>query len=322
MRTFALFLLSGLALSAAPDCNQSYRWSNRPTDQADGISTFTTNGGTAVPAPAINNKATGCTAWIMIVDVEGFSADSIVLQSAPNAGPSAAGTFITFAGSTTSGSNPTTTTASSTYLATGYYPWLRVNVTTVTGAPGSINVQLFGWRSQAFLTASTGSGGVADGTTICGTSTFSICANGVGFSQLATTTLQTVTVAVSSAQWLGSHATPVQLLAAQGAGTLIYVDSVVLNLIYGGTQYTGGTNTTIGIGTSGSATSWAGIAITSTNVDGTTANTAFSDVGMLYSSATSGLLNTGVFLTSSVAYLTGNSTFSIILFYRVISGLS
>ena len=151
----SLALLAASVASAAPDCNWSGRWSNRPTDQADNIITYKTNGSTPVPGLAVNNTATGCSAWIMIVDVEGFSAFSVELDTAPTASPGVPGTWSNSNLTTSSGSNPTTSSPS-TYLATGYYPFFRVNVTTVTGTPGSINVQVFGWRSQAYLSASNG----------------------------------------------------------------------------------------------------------------------------------------------------------------------
>ena len=182
MKKFLPLLLLAVSVSAAPDCNWSGRWSNRPTDQADNLVTFKTNGTTPVPGPTINNTATGCSAWIMIVDVEGFSAVSIELDTAPAASPGVAGTFSSSNLTTTSGSNPTTSTTVSTYLATGYYPFFRANVTTVTGTPGSINIQIFGWRSQAYLTA--GSGGTAKGQSIypcissSGSSTTYTCTTG------------------------------------------------------------------------------------------------------------------------------------------------
>lgn len=314
MRTFSLLLLSGLVglqLSAAPDCNWAGRWSNRPTDQADGVTTFKTNGATAVPGPSISNVSTGCTAWIMIVDVEGFSADSIVLQSAPNASPGAAGTFVTFAGSTTSGSNPTTTTTSSTYLATGYYPWFRANVTTVTGTPGSINVQIFGYRSQAYLTA-TGTYS-ADGTTICGTTTFSIC----------TSALQLATVNVSSAQFLNLNSSPVQLIAAAGSGTCVLPTEIAVFYIYGGTAYvisTGNLRYAYG-----SAQSYTPVSASAANVTGAVANTLFTDINAF----AVGTLTTSICINQALNWLssvanpsTGNGTFVLLIKYFTMSGLS
>lgn len=174
-----LGLLAAGLLSAAPDCNWSGRWSNRTTDQADGVTTFKTNSTTPVPAPGQRNTSTGCTAWIMIVDVEGFSADSIELDVAPSSPGGVAGTYSASTGLTTvSGSNPTTTTTISTYLATGYSPWYRANVTTVTGT-GSINVQIFGYRSQTYLTA--GGSGIGVGLTPASGGQESSSTNGVFF---------------------------------------------------------------------------------------------------------------------------------------------
>lgn len=317
-----LLILSAVLTFAGnpPDCNWSGRWSNRPTDQADGITTFKTNGATAVPAPGIPNVATGCTAWMMVVDVEGFSADSIVLQSAPMASPGVAGVYVTFAGSTTSGSNPTTTTTSSAYLATGYYPWLRVNVTTVTGTPGSINVQLFGWRSQAYLTASTGSGGAADGVTICGTSTFSICTGGVGSTQLAVSVLQVASVAVTSAQFLQLNTTPITLVAAGGSGTCVMPNTISVFYLYGGTAYV--------IASGSLRYTYAGTPLytptqaTAANVVAASSNIIFQDY-ITNSPNTSVCLNAAVQWTSSIVNPTlGNGTFVLYIQYRTLSGLS
>lgn len=309
-------LVAGL-LSAAPDCSQVYHFSTRPSDQADGVVTFTAVGAT----PGVNNKLFGCSAWIMNVDVEGLSGSSVTLQSAPQGGPNFAGAYVTFAGTLSSGSNPTTTTTSSTSLFTGYYPWLRVNVGTMTGT-GSINIQLFGWRSQAYLTAATGSGAVADGTTICGTTTFSICANGVDYAQIATDVVQTVTISgITSTQLKNTDSAPIALIAAPGSGKVIDLIDARFDYTFGTLQYVSGTGLNYAIGTT--IMSCGLQQLTATNITGATTNAHFYSYGCAGSTQTSAaILNQGIFLRSIAPLSTGDGTASITLHYRIISGLS
>lgn len=312
-------LLAAGLLSAAPDCSQVYHFSTRTSDQADGVVTFTAVGAT----PGVNNKLFGCSAWIMNVDVEGLSGSSVTLQSAPQGGPNFAGTYVTFAGTLSSGSNPTTTTTSSTSLFTGYFPWLRVNVGTMTGT-GSINIQLFGWRSQAYLTAATGSGAVADGTTICGTTTFSICTGGVGFTQLAGTQTLTVSVNVSSAQFLNFSTVPITLVAAQGSGTCVVPISVSIYYTYGGTQYVASSAIRFYYGPGTGGTIFA-TSIQSTNVvlAAATTNTIYTDISIFSQSPLSAsCLNQPLTWSSGANPTLGNGTFIISTTYKILSGLS
>lgn len=310
-------LLAVGLLSAAPDCSQVYHFSTRASDQADGVVTFTAVGAT----PGVNNKLFGCSAWIMNVDVEGLSGSSVTLQSAPQGGPNFAGTYVTFAGTLSSGSNPTTTTTSSASLFTGYFPWLRVNVGTMTGT-GSINIQLFGWRSQAYLTAAAGSGAVADGTTICGTTTFSICANGVGNSQLATSTLQVATISISSAQLLALNTSPVTIIVAQGPSACILPTLVVGNTIFGGTAYTiagalfmawDGPTTSYSLASLKGALGVGG---------GSTNNFSFDPIGSNFPTSANCLNKALVFYSNVSNPTLGNGTVSLTIYYTVISGLS
>src|SRR5260370_24947400 len=83
-----------------------------------------------------NNQTLGCTSWVLTYNSNGFSALSMVIQSAPDAG-NTPGTWVTFAGAVSSGVNPNTVTTQAQTVITGYFPWIRVNLTSVTGS-GSI----------------------------------------------------------------------------------------------------------------------------------------------------------------------------------------
>jgi hypothetical protein len=156
-KTIVLSLLIGsVAFAADPDCKYSFRFTNRTGESTDGAVVYAISG--ATPTVAINNKTNACTAWSFQYDSEGLSALSIALQSAPATGlANTPGTFATFAGTTVTGSNPSTATDSSTYTATGYYPFLRINLASSTGT-GSINITLNGWKSPAYISSGGGGG--------------------------------------------------------------------------------------------------------------------------------------------------------------------
>lgn len=153
----SVFLPSILPAASPPDCQINYRFSNRAFDQADGITNFITAGAT----PAFSNLSNQCTSWVAAYNSEGFSVVSVAFQSAPRATtPSGMtiGAWATFAGTTISGTNPGTSTSGNTYIATGYFPFLRINATTLTGT-GSIDVLILGWKAPG--TVSSLSGGTA-----------------------------------------------------------------------------------------------------------------------------------------------------------------
>ena len=110
-----------------------------------------------------DNRFTGCVNWILTYASRGFSALSIVVQSAPDAGGTP-GTWVTFAGTIKSGINPNTNTAErATFFGTAdptdFQPWVRVNLSTVTGT-GMVTGTLLGFNTT------TGPGGSSPGSTI------------------------------------------------------------------------------------------------------------------------------------------------------------
>ncbi len=102
----------------------------------------------------IPNSFIRCSFWTPSYISNGFSAESVELQSAPdlNGVPD---TFVTFAGTLLTGANPATATTQAQATFSGFYPWLRIKVNSVTGT-GSIRAQLYGYQ--------TGGGGGGTGT--------------------------------------------------------------------------------------------------------------------------------------------------------------
>ena len=139
--------------------------------------TFTTTGNTpntgtcAGPNGAPNGN--GISSWILVYYVSGFSGISIVLQSAPdNAG--VPGSWGTFAGTVltntqypgSSGTNPNTATTSAFTGFAGYYPWMRVNLTSITGT-GKVIGALYGYYNSTLAEAGSGGGGGSGCTSPC-----------------------------------------------------------------------------------------------------------------------------------------------------------
>lgn len=139
---FALLLTAAAALAqqgqvtVRPDCFQFF--------------TFTATGTSNV----IDNRSAGCPYFAIDYSSSGFTVLSIVVQVAPD-NNGVPGTWATYTAG--SGSNPNTaiTQASSTF--SGFFPWVRVNLTSVTGS-GTLSGILYGWRTPASVIASGGSG--------------------------------------------------------------------------------------------------------------------------------------------------------------------
>lgn len=165
---FAMLFVSVIAQAAAPpDCIYSYRFSNRSFDTPNGVDVFGAVGATPAVAnfAGANGGTTPCSSWIVAYNAEGYSGVSLAFQSAARAVSGTtmvAGSFATFGGASVSGSNPMTSTTGGTYVATGYYPYVRINVATLTGT-GSVDIVVMGWRSPTMVTASLGAKGVIAG---------------------------------------------------------------------------------------------------------------------------------------------------------------
>jgi len=105
-----------------------------------------------------DNLQTLCNNLTIQYSSQGFSVISMVVQDAPdNAG--VPGTWVTFAGTVNSGSNPNTNIVSGTTVFTGFYRWIRVNLTAVTGT-GTVDGAIYGDQITA-SPGTSGSGGTA-----------------------------------------------------------------------------------------------------------------------------------------------------------------
>ncbi len=110
----------------------------------------------------IDNRFAGCDGFVVTYSSNGFATVSVLLQSAPLGVNGIAGTFVSFAGSIISPfTNPTTATTQGETRATGYFPYIRVQITT-TGT-GYLAAELHGFKTNP----NSGSGA---STTACGTS--------------------------------------------------------------------------------------------------------------------------------------------------------
>jgi hypothetical protein len=151
-----LSLLSAAPLLCnAPDFTQTYLYSTYPGATTDNLTIFTATGGT----PPLNNGQMGCISWQLLYNSNGLSGVSVNLQSAPSGQGGAVGSWSTFSGTNATGSAslPMTSTSSNAFVSWGYFPWIRVNVATLTGT-GSVNIQLSCWKSVIYA----GGGGSGD----------------------------------------------------------------------------------------------------------------------------------------------------------------
>ena len=119
---------------------------------------FTAAGQTSPNAPnaGFSNLTNGCTTWNVSYSNTGFTALSLVFQSAPNVS-GIAGAWSTFAGATfLSGVNPNTNTTGAFTWLTGYNPWVRMTLASASGS-GEVDGAVYGYR----IPSAGNAGGVA-----------------------------------------------------------------------------------------------------------------------------------------------------------------
>jgi hypothetical protein len=105
------------------------------------------------PNAGFSNLTNGCTTWNLSYANSGFSALSLVMQSAPN-NNGVAGIWGTFAGATLlAGVNPNTNTTGAFTWLTGYNPWVRVQLASATGT-GEVDGAVYGYRIPSAGTVS------------------------------------------------------------------------------------------------------------------------------------------------------------------------
>lgn len=117
----------------------------------------------ASSTPAYDNtlQSRNCNTWVLVLSSTGFSAQSTVVETAPDVA-GVAGSWSTF--TATTGSNPTTTTTSSYAKFEGYPAWVRISLSSATGT-GRIKGRLYGYRynSSRVFDSSGGGGGAPSG---------------------------------------------------------------------------------------------------------------------------------------------------------------
>lgn len=130
---------------------------------------------------------------------------------------------------------------------------------------------------------------------------------------------QSPVLTVTNAQVLTLHSAPLLVLPAQGAGTLIQIDSMVIENVNGGTAYASGG--TIQLSYGAAATYPASATIASTFLTSPTVTQAISVAGALATTATSNIVNVGVYLYVGTAdFTTGTGTLQTRIQYRVHTG--
>lgn len=150
-----------------------------------------------------------------------------------------------------------------------------------------------------------------------------IANNAVDYAQLASDVAATATVTLTAAQIKALYDTPVQLIAAPGAGNLILIDSILWDIAYGTTQYTAGGvlaaqygNTVHGAGPVASGT------LAAASLNGVAASSFLSNSGVsgALNVLKSASLNTAVYLSNQTAdFATGDSTATLYIRYRIVT---
>ena len=173
-------------------CGQGQRVEN------DCVVPFTfTAAAQSTPLTSQGHNLNGCVDWRLVYFSTGFSALSLVVQSAPDSA-GAPGTWATFAGTVLEGINPNTSITGGTTHLSGFFPWNRVYLTSVTGT-GVISGILYGCRSPGCSSGGgSGGGGGGGGAFGCGTASMlstAVTLSASGLTQIvAATTGQTINV--------------------------------------------------------------------------------------------------------------------------------
>jgi hypothetical protein len=131
------------------------------------------------------NNTLGITNWVLVYTSTGFSAISLVVQSAPDVA-GAPGSWGTFGGTVlttsqypgSSGINPNTSITSANTGLAGYFPWVRINLASITGT-GKVTGSLYGFLNST-LSKAGGGGGGGSVASVSGTANQIVCSPTTG----------------------------------------------------------------------------------------------------------------------------------------------
>jgi hypothetical protein len=90
---------------------------------------FTGAGVLALP----DNSGPGCLHWTVTYAASGFTGLTLSVQEAPDAG-NTPGTFVDWGGTVISGSQPNTATTQAQTVLSGYYRWVQVKLSGLSGS--------------------------------------------------------------------------------------------------------------------------------------------------------------------------------------------
>jgi len=167
MRTFKPFLLFAFLLAACspafsqtpPDCTFTFTAPGPVTGSP--VSNLYTN-------VSSNPIKTACTAWTYKYSADNASAVSIQLEGAADAltgsthAPSGSYSALTASTATGSGTNPSTVaTNAGVVLCCDFYPWVRINIITLTPVSGTAHISgtVYGYKTNSALNGGGGGGG-------------------------------------------------------------------------------------------------------------------------------------------------------------------
>jgi hypothetical protein len=215
-----LYLLAFLLLSAIPVKAQ-----NPSVLQANcsfGFTATTTGRSTSyqnVTPVGVSTK--GCTNWTLVYSSTGFSAVSIEVDSAPDTGTTvgvAPGSWTVWPSTQIAAGQafPATLATSSGITFFGFFPWVSINVTSVTGT-GQIVAYVYGWQTSASQESNTGA-----------TSVQGVAANGLVPNGNSIQTALNAPTKPWDCSLTGLVATLTQCQAAPAAGTRLYITDITV----------------------------------------------------------------------------------------------
>jgi hypothetical protein len=145
--------------SMQEDCGVSFNFT-AASSGAQAAGTFAA--GSTGTTPIIDNRQVGCIDWIVTYAPNTAAATlSLAFQTATDVA-GVPTTWSNYPGTLNSGSNPNTVVTSGGAVtdATGpKYPFLRMNMTVLTGAGATISGRLYGWKRRPTVVSVTSGGG-------------------------------------------------------------------------------------------------------------------------------------------------------------------